>query len=68
MKIPELSESETARLVAEYHFSGGQTENIARKRKVNSVLYGNPPSFEQILQYCSEETIGEQDGRRKIGF
>ncbi len=66
--IPELSEAEAAKLAQDFDFSGGQIENISRKKTVKELIDGVQPTFEQILQFCSEETIGEKVERRRIGF
>ena len=66
--IPELSEEEAERLAREFDFSGGQIENIARKKTVKALISGAKPSFEDILEYCSEENIEASPQRRKIGF
>ena len=66
--IPELSQDEALKLAATFDFSGGQIENISRKKTVNELIDGTIPSFDQILQFCSEENIGEQSERKRIGF
>ena len=66
--IPELSQDEALKLAATFDFSGGQIENISRKKTVNELIDGTIPSFDQILQFCSEENIGEQSEHKRIGF
>ena len=66
--IPDLSEEEARQLAADFDFSGGQIENVARKRKVDTVLLGHTPSFKTLCRYCSEETLADRPGRRPIGF
>ena len=66
--IPELSQDEALKLAATFDFSGGQIENISRKKTVNALIDGTIPSFDQILQFCSEENIGEQSEHKRIGF
>ena len=56
--IPELAEGEPERLAGKYAFSGGQIENISRKRIVQSVLTGHDPTIEEIEQMCREKQIG----------
>lgn len=67
--IPSLTSDEAATLAASYDFSGGQIENIARKREIQSILLGQDPVFEDIKSYCGEEFIDPSNrfGRR-IGF
>ena len=65
--IPELSEGEAVQLATDFDFSGGQIENISRKRKVCSLISGDVPGYEKVREYCSEEGIAERTVRR-IGF
>ena len=65
--LPELSETEALQLASDFDFSGGQIENIARKKTVQALISGAEPSFADIREYCSEEGI-ENAPRRKIGF
>lgn len=67
--IPTLDERTAATLAERYDFSGGQIENIARKRMVDTILRGEEPSFEQLDEYCCSEMLGQSErSRRKIGF
>lgn len=66
--MPELSEGEAMQLATDFDFSGGQIENIARKRTVHELIDGTAPSFADIRAYCAEETLGETSERRRIGF
>ena len=56
-------------MAGDFDFSGGQIENVVRKRAVDAILNGCEPDFETMLGYCKEETLGkEQKERRRIGF
>lgn len=67
--IPTLDEQTAATLAERYDFSGGQIENIARKRTVDMILRGEEPSFEQLDEYCRSEMLGQPErSRRRIGF
>ncbi len=66
--IPELSADEAFSLSESYDLSGGQIENICRKRTVQSILTGEEPSFEEIRSYCDDERISSEKPVRKIGF
>lgn len=67
--IPSLSRDEAGALAAEFDFSGGQIENVVRKREVKAIIGPEEPTFEDIRTYCEEETIGEAvPVRRRIGF
>lgn len=67
--IPSLSDEFAQSLAQEFDLSGGQIENIARKRTVELILSGNDPSEEMMREYCREETLNTHQGSRsKIGY
>jgi hypothetical protein len=67
--IPSLSDETALSLASEFDLSGGQIENIARKRTVELILSGQEPSEEKLREYCLSETINSQYGKvGKIGF
>lgn len=67
--IPALSDETAGSLARDFDLSGGQIENIARKRTVELILSGNEPTEQQIREYCQSETMYSRvEKRRKIGF
>ncbi len=67
--IPSLTPPLAEQLAAEYDFSGGQIENIARKRTVELILNGEEPSSEQLHSMCrAEQLANSSSSRRRIGF
>lgn len=68
--IPCLDRKTAASLARQYDFSGGQIENIARKRTIELILHGKEPSLEQLNDYCRAEIIcdGQNQPRCRIGF
>ena len=66
--IPSLSETEAVHLATDFDFSGGQIENIARKREVQSIIGLCEPGFAQVREFCTEEIIGNEPSHRRIGF
>ena len=66
--LPELSESEAIQLATDFDFSGGQIENVARKREVKAIIGLEEPGFADIREFCREEGIGNETDRKKIGF
>lgn len=66
LKLPELANTEANQLAEAFHFSGGQIDNIIRKKEINELLHGNTTTFEQIISFCQEETF--QTNFNKIGF
>lgn len=67
--IPTLTPSLAEQLAEEYDFSGGQIENIARKRTVELILNGEEPSLEKLHALCRAEQLSDREhSRRRIGF
>ena len=65
--MPSLDKDTLSRLAANYNFSGGQIENIARKYSVDCILYGKRSIRQDTIEkYCQEETLGQKTA--KIGF
>jgi AAA+ superfamily predicted ATPase len=65
--VGELSDYDAAILASEYQFSGGQIENIARKRAVDMILTGEKPSLEDMMSMCRDEKLVKETSK-KIGF
>lgn len=66
--MPELTESQAEELAREYDFSGGQIENISRKKKIQSIIECCDPDFATLKEYCGEEQLNSEKKRRRIGF
>ena len=67
--IPELKPSQAKKLAAEFDFSGGQIENIARKKTVAALISGKEPTYAQLREMCQAESIsGNSESKRKIGY
>lgn len=66
--MPELADSDAQTLSTKFDFSGGQIENIVRKRTIRSLLYGADPTFEDLLRICYEEERGAGTKMLRIGF
>ena len=67
--IPSLSDEFATSLAKDYDLSGGQIENVSRKRTVEQILSGVEPSEEMIREYCRAETLNDsQRTRNRIGF
>jgi SpoVK/Ycf46/Vps4 family AAA+-type ATPase len=65
--LPELSQNNADLLASRFDFSGGQIENILRKRQVDLVLEGMEPSLDALIGYCKDESMIKETGLR-IGF
>jgi len=67
--IPELNSNQALRLSEKFDFTGGQIENISRKRTVQSIVTCKEPSFDEMVAFCNEELIDGKSGKsNKIGF
>ena len=66
--IPEITSSEVISL-ANYDFSGGQIENVARKYAISVILKGDDEAgrLGTLLGYCDDELLNNK-ATRKIGF
>ena len=65
--LPELGNKDAEILASSYDFSGGQIENIARKRMVDSIIHGGKINIETIREYCINEKLS-RDQKAVIGF
>lgn len=66
LKLPFLKASQCKFIAANYEFSGGQIENIMRKTEIHEVIQGKTASFDEIINFCSEESMNSVT--LKIGF
>ena len=66
--LPDVSDAEVAYLAEHFDLSGGQIENVARKKTIQSILSGIEPSLEDLARYCRDETLSSHGEARKIGF
>jgi Cdc6-like AAA superfamily ATPase len=65
--IPNLSDADAKELSSRFDFSGGQIENVARKRTVDAVVSGAEPSLERLVAFCKDELFNN-DVAIRIGF
>ena len=65
--LKDISADDARQLASHFDFSGGQIENIARKRTVDYILSGKLTSLDEIEGYCRAELLGGKE-RRSIGF
>jgi SpoVK/Ycf46/Vps4 family AAA+-type ATPase len=65
--MPDLKEDEARQLAGEFDFSGGQIENIVRKRFIDEVLGGGTVDIEGLRSLCRHEHL-ESKRRQNIGF
>lgn len=65
--LKDISDEDALQLASHYDFSGGQIENIARKRTVDYILNGKKATLCEIEDYCRVELLNGK-ANRKIGF
>ena len=65
--LKDISADDARQLASHFDFSGGQIENIARKRTVDYILSGKYASLDEIECYCRAEVLASKNCRR-IGF
>ena len=66
--LKNISMEDARFLAARYDFSGGQIENIARKRAVDYILSGRYASLQEIDAYCRTELLDNGSCSRVVGF
>ena len=65
--LKDISTDDARQLASHFDFSGGQIENIARKRTVDYILSGKLTSLDEIEGYCRAELLGGKE-HKSIGF
>ncbi len=65
--LQDITEDDARKLALHFDFSGGQIENIARKRTVDYILSGKFASLDEIEGYCRAELLNAKE-HRTIGF
>ena len=67
--LKDLSDDDARQLASHFDFSGGQIENIARKRTVDYILSGKVADLNEIESYCQAELLANKTERHHItGF
>ena len=65
--LSDLDDETIAELASKYDFTGGQIENIARKKTVKSILDGEQISLAQLQEFCDVEKLDKKE-RKVVGF
>ena len=63
--LKDLSADDALQLASNFDFSGGQIENIARKRTVDYILSGQYATLSQLEDYCRAEQLGSKDKKKE---
>ncbi|MBI9037737.1 MAG: AAA family ATPase [Bacteroidales bacterium] len=65
-KLPFLEIKDCNLLADKFDFSGGQIDNVLRKNEIHEIIHGEKVNLENLMVFCSEETLGNKI--MKIGF
>ena len=63
-----ITTDDAHRLAIRYDFSGGQIENIVRKRTIEYILSGKKAGFDEIEEFCKHELLNKKNERKPMGF
>ena len=66
--LKDISADDARQLATRFDFSGGQIENVARKRTVDYVLTGKYATLSEIEKYCRAEQLANKSRPVSIGF
>jgi SpoVK/Ycf46/Vps4 family AAA+-type ATPase len=67
-KLPHMSDDDCKFLASHFDFSGGQIDNIVRKKEIYEIVYGKESDFQTLIQFCREESLSNQFSVTQIGF
>lgn len=65
--IPDLDDETINDLANTYDFTGGQIENIARKKTITSIIDGEQVGLDKLKEFCNTELL-EKKERVVVGF
>lgn len=67
--LGDLTDEQALELAEHFDFSGGQIENIARKRIINDIIAEKDAlDMQDIIDTCKHELLNAKGERRRIGF
>lgn len=67
--LKDLTDEQALDLAERFDFSGGQIENIARKRIINDILDERDTlDIQEVIESCKCESLNAKNERKKIGF
>jgi SpoVK/Ycf46/Vps4 family AAA+-type ATPase len=65
-KLPSLKAQDCQVLAEKFKLSGGQIDNIIRKKAIHEIIHGDERSLKELMEFCSDETLISNP--TKIGF
>ena len=66
--LKDISTDDARQLASHFDFSGGQIENVARKRTVDYILSGKYAYLPEIEEYCRAELLTNKNHHTPVGF
>lgn len=67
--LPDLTDNDALTLAERFDFSGGQIENITRKRIITDILdERNTLDLASIIESCNHEQLNSKSNQQRIGF
>lgn len=67
--LPDLTDEQALALARQFDFSGGQIENITRKRIITDILDERDNlDFDSIVESCKAKLLNKKSQRSAIGF
>jgi len=65
-KLPFLTLQDCNLLAEKFDLSGGQIDNVLRKKEIQEIIHGEKVTLTKLMAFCSDETLVNH--RIKIGF
>jgi len=67
--LPDLTEEQALTLAERFDFSGGQIENITRKRIITDILNERDElDLNDVIENCQTELLGKHNNNCRLGF
>lgn len=66
--LKDIGHDEAMTLAGRFDFTGGQIENVARKRTIDYILSGKHASLEELEGICRDELLNRDRKGRHVGF
>lgn len=65
-KLPGLSKKNCHLLASQFPFTGGQIDNITRKKEMYEIIHNSEATIEQLWSFCADETLSKE--KTNVGF
>jgi ATP-dependent 26S proteasome regulatory subunit len=66
-KMEGINEEQALVLSQMFDFSGGQIDNIVRKKEIEEIVHGKSINFNEIIDFCQQENFSKSNVSR-VGF